>query len=110
MRKVRKSEILNTENNKFNSGAILALWQASPRPDRCQANVKIFLLLKDRVIVASTCRRSVQFSCLQISVWIANCVSVMTEMVNFYKLTTSRRCQQAWTTSCVRCARLSVIG
>ena len=43
------------------------------------------------------------------SVWIENCVSVMTEMLRFYKFTISRHCQQAWTTSRVS-ARLSVIG
>ena len=36
-----KNIMLNTQTIEFNSGAILALWHASPRPDRCQANVCI---------------------------------------------------------------------
>ena len=32
---------------------------------------------KDRIIVASTCRRSVQFGCYITWPWVANCVSVM---------------------------------
>ena len=58
--------------------------------------------LKDRIIVASTCRRSVPYSLFVIyitRVWTANCVSMMTEMLHlYYKFTISCRCQQAWTT------------
>ena len=39
---------------------------------------------KDRIIVASTCRRSVQFGCYITSLWMANCVSVMIQMLPLF--------------------------
>ena len=54
---------------------------------------------KDRIIVASTCRRSEQFGCYVTWVWMGNYVYVMTRMLHFYKFTISRRCRRAWKTS-----------
>ena len=55
---------------------------------------------KDRIIVASTYRQSVQFGCYVTWVWMANYVYVMTRMLHFYyKFTISRRCRRAWKTS-----------
>ena len=39
---------------------------------------------KDRIIVASTCRHSVQFGCYVTWVWMANYVYMMTRMLHFY--------------------------
>ena len=63
--------------------------------------------LKYRIIVASTCGRSVGFGCNVTSVLIANCVSVMKEMLHLCKL--SCHCEQAWNTSHTT-GRLSLIG
>ena len=35
---------------------------------------------KDRIIVASTCRRSMEFGCYVTWIWMANCVSAMTNI------------------------------
>ena len=42
---------------------------------------------KDRIIVASTCRRSVQFGCYITWPWMANCVSVMIKMLPLFNFT-----------------------
>ena len=39
---------------------------------------------KHRIIVASTCRRSVEFGRYVSWLWLANCVSVMTKMLHLY--------------------------
>ena len=53
---------------------------------------------KDRIIVASTCTRSVQFGCYIISLWMANCVSVRTKMLPLYNFTVSCHGKRAWKT------------
>ena len=57
---------------------------------------------KDRIIVASTCRRSVQFGCYIACLWMANCVSVMVKLRHLFNFTVSCNVIQAWKTS--RCA------
>ena len=42
---------------------------------------------KDRITVASTCRRSMEFGCYVTWLWMANCVSVMTKMLPLYNFT-----------------------
>ena len=42
---------------------------------------------KHRIIVASTCRRSVEFGRYVTWLWVANCVSVMTKMLHFICIT-----------------------
>ncbi len=59
---------------------------------------------KDRIIVASTYRRSVQFGCYVTWLWIANCVSVMTKMLPLYNFTTPCHSRRAWKTSRFACA------
>ena len=44
---------------------------------------------KDRIIVASTCRRSVQFGCYITWLSMANCVSVMIKMLPLFNFTIS---------------------
>ena len=44
---------------------------------------------KYRIIVASTCRRSVQFGCYITWLWMANCVSVMIKMLPLFNFTIS---------------------
>ncbi len=43
---------------------------------------------KDRILVASTYRRSVQFGCYITWLWMANCPSVMIKMLHLYNFTT----------------------
>ena len=59
---------------------------------------------KDRIIVASTCRHSVEFGCYVTWLWMANCVSVMTKMLPLYCITSPSH--RAWKAS--REARVSV--
>ena len=59
---------------------------------------------KDRIIVASTCRRSVQFGCYVTWVRMANCFYAMARMQDLYKFTISHRCNGAWKTSRSACA------
>ena len=54
---------------------------------------------KDRIIVASTCRRSVEFGCYITWLWMANCVSVMTKMLPLYNFTIPYHGRRAWKTS-----------
>ena len=61
-------------------------------------------VLKDRIIVASTCRCSVEFGCYVTWLWIANCVSVMTKMLSLYNFTIPCHGWWAWKTSCFACA------
>ena len=80
------NEILNTKNNEFNSAAIFPVWHGLPMLHSGQINVAGMKLenssiWKDRIIVASTCRHSVQFGCYITGLWMANCVSVMIKML-----------------------------
>ena len=60
---------------------------------------------KDRIIVASTCRRSVQFGCYITWFWMANCVSVMINMLpKLSNFTISCHGRRAWKTSRCACA------
>ena len=54
---------------------------------------------KDRIIVASTCRRSVQFGYYITWLWMANCASVMTKMLPVYNFTIPCRGRRAWKSS-----------
>ncbi len=57
---------------------------------------------KDRIIVASTCRRSVEFGCYVTWFWMVNCVSVIIKMLHLFNFTISCYGRRAWKTS--RCA------
>ena len=59
---------------------------------------------KYRIIVASTCRRSVQFGCYITWLWMANCVSVMIKMLPLFNFTISSHGRRAWKTSRCACA------
>ena len=59
---------------------------------------------KYRIIVASTCRRSVQFGCYITWPWMANCVSVMIKMLPLFNFTISCHGRLAWKTSWCACA------
>ena len=59
---------------------------------------------KYRIIVASTCRRSVQFGCYITGLWMANCVSVMIKMLPLFNFTISSHGRRAWKTSRCACA------
>ena len=59
---------------------------------------------KDHIIVASTCRRSVEFGCYATWLWMATCVSVMTEMLALYNFTIPCHGRRAWKTSREACA------
>ena len=59
---------------------------------------------KDRIIVASTCTRTVQFGCYVTWLWKANCVSVMTKILPLYNFTISCHGRRAWKTSRCACA------
>ena len=60
---------------------------------------------KDSIIVASTCRRSVQFGgCYVTWVRMANCFYVIARMLHLYKFTISHRWNGAWKTSRFACA------
>ena len=54
---------------------------------------------KERVIVASTRRRSVEFGCYVTLRWMANFVSVMTKMLPLYNVTITFHGRRAWKTS-----------
>ena len=58
---------------------------------------------KHRIIVASTCRRSVEFGRYVTWLWVANCVSVMTKMLHLYNFVIPCHGRPAWKTS--QCAR-----
>ena len=69
-----RNEILNTKNSEFNSAAIFPVWHELPRLRCSQISMagirrrqetwqKFSSVWKDRIIVASTCRRSMQFGC-----------------------------------------------
>ncbi len=59
---------------------------------------------KDRIIVASTCRRSVQFGCYITWPWMENWVSVMIKMLPLFNFTISCHGRLAWKTSRCACA------
>ena len=59
---------------------------------------------KDRIIVAFTCRCSVQFGCYITWLWMANCVSMMTKMLPFYNLTIPCHVRRTWKMSREACA------
>ena len=58
---------------------------------------------KHRIIVASTCRRSVEFGRYVTWLWMANCVSVMTKMLHLYNFANPCHGRPAWKAS--QCAR-----
>ena len=58
---------------------------------------------KDRIIVASIYRRSVQFGCYITSHWIAKCVSAMIQMLPLFNFTISCYGNRAWKTSPCAC-------
>ena len=109
-----RNEILNTKNKEFKT--MLPFFHfstnhqgfaaASPTCAAYDAGRKSenSSFWKDRIIVASTCRRSVQFGCYVTWVWMAKYVYVMTRMLHFDKFTISRRCRPAWKTSRYACA------
>ena len=59
---------------------------------------------KDRIIVASTYGRPVQFGCYITWPWMANCVSVMVKMLPLFNFTISSHGRLAWKTSWCACA------
>ena len=59
---------------------------------------------KDRIIVSSTCRRSVQFGYYITWLWMANCVSVIIKMLPLFNFTISCHGRSAWKTSRCVCA------
>ena len=77
-----RNEFVNAKDNELNSAAISLLWHPPAMLCRHTAtvgNVKI-AVWKDRIIVASTCRRSVQFGCYITWLWMAHCASLMTKI------------------------------
>ena len=54
------------------------------------------------IIVASTCRRSVQFGCYISWLWMPNCAFVKTQMLPLYNVTIPCRGRRAWKT--IHCA------
>ena len=58
----------------------------------------------DRIIIASTCRRSVQFVCYITWLWMANCGSVTIKMLTLFNFTISCHGRRAWKTSRCACA------
>ena len=82
-----RNEIVNTKNNEFNSAAIFPVWHELQMLRSGQINVagrklENSSVWKDRIIVASTYRPSVQFGCYITWLWTANCVSVMIKMLS----------------------------
>ena len=59
---------------------------------------------KDRIIVALTRRRSVQFGCYITWRWMVNCVSVMIKMLHLFNFIISFHGRRAWKTSRCACA------
>ncbi len=85
-----RKEILDTNSNEFNSAAIFPVWHELPMLRRGQINVagirrrrklENSSVWKDRIIVASTCRRSVQFGFYITWLWMVNDVSVIIKML-----------------------------
>ncbi len=111
-----RNEILNTKNIKIMNSTVLPsfqfgmncqcfaasrlTWQAYG-DGRKRGNGSVW---KDCIIVASTCRRSVQFGCNITWLWMANCVSVMIKMVHLFNFTISSHGRRAWKTSGCACA------
>ena len=103
-----RNEFVNAKYNEFNSAAISLLWHALEMLCGVQINVagiqrryETWKLLC-RIVVASTCRRSVQFGCYITWSRMANCVSVMIEMLPLFNCTISCHGRLVWKTS--RCA------
>ena len=93
-----RNEILNTNNNEINSAARLT-WPANVDGRKLENSY----VWKDCIIVASTCRRSVQFRCYITWLWMANCVSVMIKMLPLFNFTISCNGRRAWKTSRSAC-------
>ena len=108
-----RNEFANAKDNEFNSAAISLLWHhrqcfAAARltwlgygAGRKRENCSVW---KYRIIVASTCRRPVQFGCYITWLWMANCVSVMITMLPLFNFTISSHGRRAWKTSRCGCA------
>ena len=109
-----RNEIVNMKNNEFNSAAIFPVWHELPMLRSGRLTWPAYVdgrklenssVWKDRIIVASTCRRSLQFGCYITWPWMANCVSVMIKMLPFlFNFTISCHGGRAWKTSCCACA------
>ena len=106
-----RNKFVNAKDNKFISAAISLLWH--PPAMLCGVQINVagiqqetwkLLVWKDRIIVASTRRRSVQFGCYITWPWMANCVSVMIKMLHLFKLAMSCHSRLAWKTSRCACA------
>ena len=113
-----RNEFVNAKDNEFNSAAISLLWHPPAMLCGIQINVAGMVhrlaysdgrkrencsVWKDRIIVASTCRRPVQFGCSITWLWMANCVSVMIKMLPLF-FTISCHGRRAWKTSRCACA------
>ena len=110
-----RSEILNTKNIKIMNSTVLPSFQFGMNC-QCFAAARLTWpayvygrkrdnnsVWKDRInIVASTCRRSVQFGCCITWLWMANCVSVMIKMLPLFNFTISCHGRRVWKMS--RCA------
>ncbi len=113
-RYLARNEILNTKNNEFNDAAMFPVGHELPRLRRGQINVagirrrqetwNYLCVWKDRIIVASTCRHSVQFGCYITWIWMANCVSVMIKGLPLFNFTISCYGRRVWRTSRCACA------
>ena len=108
-----RNEFLNAKDNEFTAlpsryfvthrqcfAAFRLTWLAYSN-GRKRENCSV---CKDRIIVASTCRRSVQFGCYITWLWMANCVSVMIKMLPLFNFTISCHVRLAWKTSRCACA------
>ena len=112
IRYLGRNKIFSTKNNEFNSAAIFPVWHELPRLRRARLTWPTYgdgrklensSVWKDRIIVASTCRRSVQFGCYITWLCMANCVSVTTKLLRLFNFTIPCHARRAWKTS--RCAR-----
>ena len=108
-----RNKILNTKNNEFNSAVIFPVWHELPIFVAARLTWPAYVdgrkleyssVWNDRIIVASTCRRSVQFVCYIAWLWMANCVWVMTKMLPLFNFTISCHGRWAWRTSECVCA------
>ena len=108
-----RNEFVNANDNEFNSAATSLLWHplASFAASRLTwlaysdgGKREHCSVWTDRIIVASTCIRSVQFGCYITWPWMANCVSVMIKMLPLFNFTISYHGRLAWKTSRCACA------
>ena len=108
-----RNEFVNAKDNEFNGAAISLVWHPPVMLCGVQINVagisdgrkrENCSVWKYHTIVASTCRRSVQFGCFITWPWMANCVSVMIKMLSLFNFTISGHGRLAWKTSRYACA------